>query len=112
MIPMMSGLREADSSQRFNSEAIMLRFWNQSKRDLVCESFRQMVVPMVLVTVIGAVWAAARSQELQAQANRGSWPALPMPRFKELNALRAQQAADDDSLKKVLLKNDQVVGVR
>jgi hypothetical protein len=79
---------------------------------MIYESFRQLIVPMVLATVITAVWAAARSQELQAQAGRGFWPPLPIPRMKELNAIRAQQAAADDSLQKVLLKNDQIVGVR
>jgi hypothetical protein len=82
------------------------------------ESFRKLVFPTVLLTVVGAVWVVAWSKELQTEVDRNSWPALPLPPAlrAELNKNAAAEAAipppKPQSLQKVFLKNDQVVGVR
>jgi hypothetical protein len=95
-------------------------------------SFQQLVFPMVLIAVVGAVWIAAWSESLQAEAQRGVWPALSAPRpddqFSSVagpmspdNSLPHTSARDSSvregstggkSLQQVFLEHDQVVGVR
>jgi hypothetical protein len=71
--------------------------------------FHRMVFPALVATVVGSVWVAGWSSTLVSEANKGYWPALPVPR----SATTTQPSQQDDtSFQQVLLKHDQVVGVR
>jgi len=75
-------------------------------------SFHQLVFPMVFVTVVGSVWIAAWSEALQAEAERGTWPALPIQDREDRPAGTGKPTIQNKSLQQVLLEHDQVVGVR
>ena len=69
----------------------------------------RMVFPTLVATVVGSVWVAGWSRTLVDEANKGYWPALEVPR----TAITTQPSDQDDtSFQQVLLKHDQVVGVR
>ena len=70
-------------------------------------SFHRMVFPLVMITVIGTVWVVAWSQALAAESQKHYWPALPVPHH-----VIPSPATTDGSLHQVLLKHDQIVGVR
>jgi hypothetical protein len=46
---------------------------------MLSESIHRLVFPLVVFLVVGTVWVSAWSAELQAEASRTSWPALPIP---------------------------------
>jgi hypothetical protein len=77
---------------------------------MLYESFHRLVFPTVLIAVIGTVWVAAWSQELQAEVAKGSWPALP--HRENRSSTTTDPSSQSKSLQQVLLKNDQVVSVR
>lgn len=92
---------------------------------MIYEAFHRLVFPGVVVSIVGSVWITAWSHAVVAEATKGSWPALPVPHHKdssqpEQNASgqtdpsvqKEQTVQKDPSLQKVLLKNDQIVGVR
>jgi hypothetical protein len=78
---------------------------------MLYDSFHRLVVPMVLIAVIGTVWVEAWSQELQSEASRSTWPALPLNR-EHRSSTTADPSSQSGSFQQVLLKNDQVVSVR
>jgi hypothetical protein len=43
------------------------------------EVFHRLVFPVVVFSVVTCVWVAAWSKSLVDEANRGTWPALPVP---------------------------------
>lgn len=75
-------------------------------------SFHQLVFPVVFVTVVGSVWIAAWSEALQAEAEKGTWPALPIQDREDRPANTADPSSQSKSLQQVLLEHDQVVGMR
>jgi len=74
---------------------------------MLYRSFHRLVFPIVIITVIGTVWVVAWSQALVAETERHFWPALPVSH----HALQPP-SSDQGSLQQVLLKHDEVVGVR
>lgn len=78
---------------------------------MLYDSFHRLVVPIVLIAVIGTVWVEAWSQELQAEASRTTWPALPLQR-EHRSPTTSDPTAKPESFQQVLLENDQVVSVR
>jgi hypothetical protein len=76
------------------------------------ESFRRLVFPIVVFTVIGTVLVAAWSQDLQAEAEKATWPALPLPNQEHRPATSGNPSSKTESLQQVLLENNQVVSVR
>jgi hypothetical protein len=85
---------------------------------MLYETFHRLVLPIVVISVIGCVWVAGWSKGLVDEANRGSWPALPVPHLKTAPnegiywAPKHGPSSQTNSLNQVLLKHDQVVGVR
>ena len=75
-------------------------------------SFHRLVFPLVLITVVGSVWVAGWSQAIQAEAQRGTWPALPVRHPVNCPSNTGNQSSEGRSLQQVLLEHDQVVGVR
>jgi hypothetical protein len=101
------------------------------------ESIRQLMFLGLVATIVGSVWVVAWSQELQAEATRGCYPAMPIPGLEDQTTLADQPPTNADdassaqsagpqngstaqnaapaqsgSLKQVFLKDDQVVSVR
>ncbi len=64
-------------------------------------------MPMLVITIVVSVWVAAWSQQLTAEVERHSWSALHQDEKQKVAA-----ASFRDSFQKVLLKDDQVVGMR
>ena len=46
---------------------------------MIYETFHRLVFPIVIISVVGSVWITGWSHELVDEANRGTWPALPVP---------------------------------
>ncbi len=86
------------------------------------EPFHRLVFPIVVVTVVGTVLVAAWSQELQAEADKCTWPALPVPNREHQpasesnptggNPTGGNPSSKTESLQQVLLENNQIVSVR
>jgi hypothetical protein len=76
------------------------------------ESFRRLVLPLMVIVVICTVWVAAWSQELQAEADKATWPALPLPNREHRSATSGDPSSKTESLQQVLFENNQVVSVR
>ena len=76
------------------------------------EAFHRLMFPIVVISVIGCVWVAGWSQALVEEANRGNWPALPLPHIKAPPEKDSSAAAGQKptitktSFQQVLLKHD------
>ena len=87
---------------------------------MIYEAFHRLMFPSVVVSIVGSVWITAWSHAVVAEAMKGSWPALPVPHHldqfqageQDASAQKSPPTQKDPSLQKVLLKDNQVVGVR
>jgi hypothetical protein len=70
----------------------------------------------LVTTVIGTVWVVGWCQAVSAEANRGTWPAIPVPGHVSQitkNSSHADSTQDGmRSLNQVFFKHDQVIRVR
>ena len=67
---------------------------------MLYELFHRLMVPVVTSLIVGTVWVVGWSRNLQDEANKKYWPALPIP------AQLRNAPAQDNSLQKVLLKHN------
>jgi hypothetical protein len=64
------------------------------------EAFHRLMFPVVVSLIVGTVWVVGWSRDLQAQAAKKYWPALPVPGHVD------HSPNETSSLQQVLLKND------
>jgi hypothetical protein len=86
---------------------------------MFAELFHRLLFPTLVAIVVGTVWVVGWSQSLVSEAERGWWPAMPMPnRSAQVSALQSQisqsQTPQDNarSLHQIFLKDDQIIRVR
>jgi hypothetical protein len=81
---------------------------------MFAELFHRLLFPTLVTIVIGTVWVVGWSQGLVSEAERGWWPAIPLPnRSAQVPASQSQIPQDNArSLNQVFFKDDQIIRVR
>jgi hypothetical protein len=81
---------------------------------MFAELFHRLLFPMLVSIVVGTVWIVGWSQAIVREADRGWWPAIPLPsRSAQVSASQNAIPRDNSrSLNQVLLKDDQIIRVR
>jgi hypothetical protein len=81
---------------------------------MFAELFHRLLFPTLVTIVVGTVWVVGWSQGLVSEADRGWWPAIPIPgRSAQVSASQSPSPNNKaQSLNQVFLKDDQIIRVR